>query len=650
MSRHIPSFLLILGALLFSAMALSKTRLTGDGGEYLLMTHALLKHGSPAIAAADVADYARMAPARLEVLGLPQALLGELLRQAQASKPDVVGAAFFPDAAGRYYSLHFWLYSLLALPFYALIKPLGLNPAAAFVLLNFACAGGVFAYLRRAVPRLAPLAFLVFLAAGTSFYLRWTGPEVMSASCALGATLAMLRGQAGLAILLAGVGASQNPPLLFMMPFVVVFRYWLARWPALRWPGEKPPPRPGKAAMFAALAGAGLALAPMAFFQLSFGVPSLIAKYMASTELVTPQRFLSLYLDLDQGMIVGVPALFLAFLLAPLLLAPGQRRAWLSAAAFTVAMIVVMSVPALSATNWNSGCSVFVRYAYWLAMPLLALALRASVAMAPGRAWALLLATLLGQAAVLSANGIFGQDASYMRHSAAVQWLLEHHPAIYNPDAEIFVERDAQREIRVTPDLVHVHRAGGKPVKLLRHWSNFESSGGLCPQGQLLQAGSTENIDGGWQYLDSPFTCAAGGTAATLAWRFGDPQGAGKGVLDGGWSAFEGTGLWSDGKVSGLRLPLPPGRQALRLRLQGFYYASQRATEVSVNGHSLGKYKLPNEAIDLPPEVRGAAVLSVTLRHPGAESPKARGESTDERMLGFFLQTAVIDTSLAPSH
>jgi hypothetical protein len=148
MLKHVRSALVILSVLVLCAAALTHPQLTGDGGEYLLMTHSLSRHGSVAIGAADVADYARMAPADVQKVGLQQELLDELLRQAQASKPGIVGAAFFPDAAGHLYSLHFWLYSLLALPFYALLKPLGLNPVAAFVLLNLACAGGVFAYLR----------------------------------------------------------------------------------------------------------------------------------------------------------------------------------------------------------------------------------------------------------------------------------------------------------------------------------------------------------------------------------------------------------------------------------------------------------------------------------------------------------------------
>jgi hypothetical protein len=646
MSKQIQSSLLILMFLALSCAALATAHITGDGGEYFLMTHALFKHGSVTIGASDVADYVRMGPEALQRIGLQPTLLDELLRQAQAAKPDVVSGGFFPNAPGRFYSIHFWLYSLLALPFYALLKPLGLNPAAAFVVLNILCTGAVFAYLRRITPRIAPLAFLAFLVAGTTLYLRWTGPEVLSASCAFVATLAMFRGRAALAILLAGIGASQNPPLLFLMPFAVVLRVLVGRYASLRWPDCPPPPvRKGDLPLM--LAGVVLALAPMAFFQFTFGVPSLIARYMTSTDLITPQRFLSLYFDLDQGMIVGAPALFLALVLPPVMLGAAQRRAWLVTAGITLAMIVAMSIPAMTATNWNSGCSVMVRYAYWLAMPMLALAVRAAVVLPPARVRLLLLAIVLGQLPVLAVNGVFGERSSHIAHTKAARWLLDRHPARYNPDAEIFYERDVGHEAIMLPDLVYVHEVAGKPVKVLRHWSNFESSAGLCSAGQTLMAGSIANVNAGWQYLHAPFTCAAAGTTGPTGWRFSGSGEAVKALLTSGWSVFEGAGVWSDAKASELKLPVPKGRRPVRLRVLGFYFAGQHRSEVSVNGRALGHYNLPNEAIELPGDLGSPAELAITLRHPSAQSPKERGESPDGRLLGFYLQTVVLETEQA---
>jgi hypothetical protein len=98
MSKQVQSSLLILIFLALSCAALATAHITGDGGEYFLMTHSLFKHGSVTIGAADVADYVRMGPEALHRIGLQPTLLDELLRQAQAAKPDVVSGGFFPNA------------------------------------------------------------------------------------------------------------------------------------------------------------------------------------------------------------------------------------------------------------------------------------------------------------------------------------------------------------------------------------------------------------------------------------------------------------------------------------------------------------------------------------------------------------------------
>jgi len=90
-----------------------------------------------------------------------------------------------PNDAGRFYGIYFGLYSLLALPFYVLLKAFGGYPHYALTLLNLSFCVGAFLYLRRAMARQASSAMLLFLLAGATFYLSWTGPEVLTASCML---------------------------------------------------------------------------------------------------------------------------------------------------------------------------------------------------------------------------------------------------------------------------------------------------------------------------------------------------------------------------------------------------------------------------------------------------------------------------------
>ncbi|WP_139236543.1 hypothetical protein [Rugamonas rubra] len=628
--------------LLLSIYILLHTRISGDGGEYVLMSHALFKHGSAILRPDDVKAYLGLPLAEVMRVGVPDHVFQLLLQQMQSSKPDIV-AGFFPDAGGRFMAIHFWMYSLLAVPYYALLSMLGVSPVLAFGMLNLSFAGGALYYLCRAMPRHAGLAGTAFLLTGSSFYLSATGPEVMAASCVLIACIAMLRGELGLACLMAGLGASQNPPLLLLLPAALAVRLLLAKRPDLAWPDCRL--RPWNAYDLAGMAaGAALALLPFAFFQAEFGVPSLIAKYFTSPDLITPNRLFSLLFDLNQGMVVGMPALLAALLLPPFLLDADRRGRWLPAAGLLCAVVLGMALPSLSATNWNSGSVVTSRYAYWLGMPLLVLACLAALQLPAARARWLFGLMLALQALVLAANGELGERYSYLNHTPLARLALNHTPSWYNPDAEVFFERGVENEQSMSATLTHVYRRGGAPLKLLRHESNTDDPAGLCPAGQLLQGSRIRRVDGGWQYVHAPFTChPAQDNINAGVWRVRPDMPNLSTLLAGGWSQPEARGVWSEGAESTLLLPLPAGRQVRHLRINGLYYNGMRTSSVSLNGKDIGQIALDNALIDLPADARPATVLSIGLRHPQATSPKALGQSDDGRVLAFQLQGITLE-------
>lgn len=212
-------------------MMLSTTRLNGDGGEYLMTTDALLDNGALAITPAAFQKMFSLSPKDQASMGYPTDFYKKLLAQFQVAQPRSWGG-YASARPNEMYSMHFWLYSLLALPFYWVLTHFNLNPAWAFGLLNlsFVCMAG--AYLKNAMSRQWNVRMLLFLGLGTTLYLRWTGPEIMSACCVLVACIALLQGRPGLAALAAGFAASQNPSIIFIAPFAIA--YWLI----LRWRGR----------------------------------------------------------------------------------------------------------------------------------------------------------------------------------------------------------------------------------------------------------------------------------------------------------------------------------------------------------------------------------------------------------------------------
>ena len=497
--------LLAIAMLLLAPSVLQQTWIRGDGQEYILMTHAVYQHGSPLIRSSDIADIKALPQEQLAQSQIPVDFYGLIEKHFETYQPRPYGS-FAGTAPERFYAIHFWLYSALAAPFYALTTALGWNPAWAFALLNLAFAAGVYGYLHRSMPQHAYVGFVLFVILGGTYYMSWTGPEVMAASCALIATIAMLRAELGFSVLLAGLGATQNPSLIFMIPFACGYRALLWKWPKLSWQ-DRPVPRVGRREFVLMALGIALALLPYLFFQSVFGMPSLISKYFNHPQLITWNRFYSLWFDLDQGMLIGVPGLFAALVAAPMLLGGAARRRWLLLLAGVLAMVVCMALPTLSGINWNSGCIVMLRYAYWLAMPLLAVVLLGMERMGKGATIGLAFLAFALQGVAFAEYGVQGEASSPVAHTALARWVYRHDAAAYNPDPQIFYERGIGMNKKMPPTLTYLYRQDGVDIKFLRQSANQAPTDEYCPAGQRLIGQDVRLLDAGWQYEHPPFRC-----------------------------------------------------------------------------------------------------------------------------------------------
>lgn len=641
------SRLVFLGAfLLLSLAVLATMRINGDGGEYLMTTHAFAQHASPRILSADFVEFLRQPWTARARIAYPSELYTQLVDNFHVAHPESWAgyASVRPD---EIYAIHFWLYSLLALPFYVLLKLVGLNPVIAFGIVNLGFLVLLAHYLRRACAHAFGAVVLV-LSMGTTFYLGWTGPEVMTACCALIACIALQRGETARALLFAGLGASQNPSLIMLMPIACVARLAYLRWPALIWPGAALAPLTRRDVGVGG-AGVALALIPYLWFEYLFGIPSITGRYFAYPGLISWNRFHSLPFDLDQGMVLGVPGLFAGLLACACLMARARRWQWAASAGLMACACVAAMVPTLATLNWNSGSVVFMRYAYWLAMPLLSLLILAFNYLTRAQLRWLLVLVFSLQLVVLTQYGVLGRRVDGGGHSRLALWMLAHYPAYYNPDAEIFYERSVGAEKNAPLDhaLSHLYFNGAAPAKLLRHASNQGASADLCPPGQRLEGSDVRTIDAGWQYAHAPFRCVKLALYAPVrAWTFDRAHADAAKLLVSGWSGAETAGTWTDGRHARLRIPLAGlGSGALRLRVGGWYYAAQDGSGVSVDGRALGKLNLAGAVIALPAPARGADALIIEFDHPDAQSPKQRGESGDPRLLGFQLQSLTLEQS-----
>lgn len=618
----------LLAAVLFLGACGVRYQLSGDIAEYSLMTVALANHGTPDIRAADIAEAIRVAPE------LDYAFVD--LQKGIARGDKVPRAGFHLDNGGNVQAIHFFAYSALAVIPYKLLDAVGAPPMKCYQFVNAALLLVLGLALRRffgnGLHALGGLA--LYLLCGGLAYANWSSPESVTASALL-AGLLLCGSSAPLAGgVLVGLAATQNPSVVLalgLIPVIVLCNHWR---PGMRtaegWE------RVWHAPVVGGLAAGALLFAANPLFNLhAFGVPSIIAVGYTVPELGTWERLHSVFLDLNQGMFLAIPAV--AVLMLWLAFERGAARSRILLAC-VVLVILGMTLPALVVTNWNSGAAGVMRYAFWAAMPLLFVLLwqlRERGGIGAGPTVAVLLVQALAMGHMLS--------YPYTAFSPLALWAMRHAPAWYNPDPEIFYERALRGEVAVGTDDILRHSEGNLPLKTMYHLSNQHVDERLCGKGHLLALDNsfTETTQH-WRYINGDVRCVA--APGYFPVRFDAEQFGPGGVLGDGWSPpqfgdQQWTGTWSSAPVSYMRLPIPARMQPRRIFITGFYHEpAGHTTRVSVNGHDYGWVKLDGKALpfDVPP---APGPIVVELEHKPITPPPG---APDQRRIALFLQNVVV--------
>ncbi|TFW30409.1 hypothetical protein [Massilia horti] len=628
-------FRLVLALLLPLSMIGQPTGYNGDVVEYTLDTVALATHGSADIRLPDIARARELVPTLAVAY---DALAADMQAGRQKVYP-----AFVRGREGKVYSVHFFGYSALATIPYKVLETLHRSPFRAFQLVNLAAVFVLGLALRRFfgsdLKALAGVA--LFMLCGGTAYVNWASPECMSAAGLLSGLLLFWSGAPAWGALAAGIAAQQNPTIAVFFgfaPLLLVLRHYSAG-TSLADSVRAVLTRRNVAGL--ALGAAVFAL-PMLFSLYQWGVPNIIAKLYSDPTLMGLVRLVSFYFDLNQGMILAVPAVAVA------LLAWGwgrghEARSNALVLAACVLFTLALAVPTLAVLNWNSDAAGVMRYGFWAAMPLVfALLVRLS-----GRArWpaALVLPLAVVQAAAMD----HAQRYSYVEFSPAARMLLARAPGLYHPEPEIFAERNGHVDSSIQPDRLYVYAVDGRPVKTLVNVANPRASELLCGSDRVL-APDNRYVDStrGWRYIDGPPRCISDGTPRRSFMV--DQFKTGAGIrLASGWHEVEhdpGTwgGVWSDGARSRLVLATE-GINPHTLAMFGHYLEGNRRTRVIVNGQDLGMHQLDQEGpLALPAGTGQAAMLEVILEH---EAPHLPGNG-DPRTLAFFLKQVELRAAAA---
>ena len=222
-------------------------------------------------------------------------------------------------------------------------------------------------------------------------------------------------------------------------------------------------------------------------------------------------RLHSLFFDLNLGMLIALPGVFLglvAVVLACIRISncndTTSRRKILSWVAAGVTMSIVLAVPTLSTTNWNHGFAVFSRYAYWVAIPL-SFALAMSMRYLRQRlAFGIMAAVLAVQVLSLANYRVFGTGASNLSFKTVSRLVLNAYPALYDPEPEVFFERVRRNEGENAPnaagELIYMYPDQQHPTKVLAN--KIAAPRVLTAMQASCEAVMRTEIDARWTYLN----------------------------------------------------------------------------------------------------------------------------------------------------
>jgi hypothetical protein len=616
------AFGLALFAVLLLLFCLRPPNKTGDFAEYGVMTIAFAAHGTPAIRLSDIHEARRLNP-EPAFSALYQQLEDGIRKNTANPAP-----AFYRGNDAHYYSLHFFAYSAIAAIPYAAFEALGIPPFKCyqFVNLAFIFILGLVAFdFFRSRTRAAAAIALFFLCGGL-LYWDWCSPEAMTAASLLAGLMLYLNGAPIAGGVLAGLASMQNPPLVFFAGFAPLLKFL-----------HKSSSMSARDLVSCAIVILLFSL-PILFNLSEFGFPSLLAAASTDTRLISGLRLFSFFFDLNQGMLIGVPALFAALAAILLFAKSGSMRLLACCAAL---FSIVLAIPALSAQNWNSGASGMMRYAFWAAMPILFGCLL--YARDNKVSYTLILALLVAQAGATWME----RQYSYVQFSRAAKFFIARFPSAYNPAFEIFSERLRNKEGALSKDSILYYRVNEQVRKIAFNLDNQKAGLALCGKNKALSLDAgIAPVEDGWVYLNTAPLCVPALTddAIFTAKDFSDAssikftQGWGSVELGGGnWD-----GIWSVAPSARIEITPPSNLPYQTLTIRGQYVADGMETDVTVNGVYLGRRALDR---GLPIPVKSALKNNegrtlVELRTvPGkiAAPPTA-----DKRQLGFFVTKIVL--------
>ncbi|NFI51515.1 hypothetical protein FDA52_00715 [Clostridium botulinum] len=440
--------IIIFSAIVMIAMCfVIKPNIYGDGQEYALMTQAFENHFSPDVSKLDIAA------------GTDSYNYNFILNREDGEYPY----GFFTSNYEKNYSYHFWLYSLLVMPIKLILGLLKANQLRCFQIFNaiIYILTLLYTYKKLKISEKSKFFIITFLIVNPAlYYIVWTHPEIFTFSLVCISLVMHLNKEYEKAIFTVSVASMQNQPIIFLGGMYFI-DYFITKYTSKNNINFKEYifQFMKKAIFFIPF------FIPLVFYYINYGTFSLIASkgYVKIDGII--KKIVSLFFDLNQGIVVFMPIFILIFFI---ILFSGLIKKNVKALLNMITILVIISVCSLQ-MNWNAGESGIMRYSIWI-IPILVYFmviykdkfLNSNFNTIIEK---LIIVSIFFTGSIIISTGLFEYKYSYLEFNPLTKYVLDVAPSIYNPQEEVFAERALHKEYDYYNELPIIYSNEDKSVR-----------------------------------------------------------------------------------------------------------------------------------------------------------------------------------------
>lgn len=473
----------------------------GDGFEYVLTTEAILNHGTPDIRLSDLNSFKEnyIATHKNWEEFSKKDYINELISLYGKSNFEYKSSfgEYFVNSNKKVYSQHFFTYSLINVPFYAMFK--SISPLRAFYITNSIMVILVCFFLLFFTPFTtfnSILAALSFCFSSAYWYLAWQHTEIFTMCLVAISFIFYFRNNFLVPVFLIAIATSQNQPLMPLLAFFAITAIIKLKI-SLK-------------TFIKVGAICFIAIIPPIFYYLNFETTNLIKDAgFLDTKYITSNRIFGFYFDFNQGMILTIPLILLCFIVFVIddLKKFLFRKAPFNPILFIPIVLIVINLITSTMGNWNHGMAIINRYATWTSI----IVMLCTFYLANRKK--LIISTVLfnyffmTQAITTLYHQQFNEfDWSQAKHRPLAKWVLRNHEHLYNPDPVIFSARSqpfTEFKEENSP-IIYFHDILVKKVLVHQNRVDDLENFGIS-KADIAKIKESTSFNYGWGYIDMDY-------------------------------------------------------------------------------------------------------------------------------------------------